>query len=377
MSRRRTWAIARKEFLHIVRDPRSLVMALAVPLVMLLLFGYALTLDVDRIPTLVYDSDQSPQSRELIELFHGSRYFQITGYADDYRTIEREIDDGRILMGLVIPVDYSQDLLAGREARVQILLDGSDSNTAGIAFGYAEAVLAAHAARVRAEAQRRTMGRSIHPPVETRPRVWYNHTLESKNYIVPGLIAVILMVIASLLTSLTVAREWEMGTMEQVLSTPLRPAEMLIGKMLAYFTLGIADTAMAVAVGIGVFNVPFRGNVLLLAFSCCVFLTGALFWGILISAVMRSQQLAYQVSMITSYLPAFLLSGFVWAIENMPRPIQAVTYLVPARYFITILKGVFLKGVGVRILAWELGFLILYAAAVFLVATKKMRQKVA
>lgn len=377
MNPRRLAAVARKEYLHILRDPRSLGMALVMPLVLLMLFGYALTLDVDHIPALVYDADGSPQSRDLIERFNGSRFFDIIGHVREYGAIERAIDADQVLMGLVIPADYSRHLLAGREADVQILLDGSDSNTANIALGYVQSVLALYGQEVRAEAQERKTGQEIRTPVEARLRVWYNHTLESKNYIVPGLIAVILMIIAALLTSLTVAREWEMGTMEQVLSTPMRPAEMVLGKMLAYFTVGVADTIIAIGIGVWIFSVPLRGSVLLLAASCAIFLTGALFWGILISAVMRSQLLAYQASMITSFLPAFLLSGFVYAIENMPKPIQIVTYVVPARYFIVVLKGIFLKGVGVEVLAADLGFLVLYGAAVFLIATKKLRQKVA
>ena len=288
MSFRRTRAVARKEFLHVVRDPGSLTMALAVPLVMLLLFCYALTLDVDRIPTLVHDADRSPQSRELIEQFEGSRYFQILGAVDDYQTIERQVDAGTCLMGVVIRADYSEKLLAGQEADVQILLDGSDSNTASIALGYVQGLLAGHAWRVRAEAQERKMGRRIKPPAEARLRVWYNHEMKSRNYIVPGLIAVILMIIAALLTSLTIAREWEMGTMEQLLSTPVRPAELVLGKMLAYFGVGVADTVMAIVAGVLIFGVPLRGSVLLLAFTCCIFLIGALFWGILLSTLTRS-----------------------------------------------------------------------------------------
>lgn len=377
MNGRRIAAVTRKELLHIVRDPRSLGMALAVPLVMLLLFGVALTLDVDRIPTLVYDADRSPQSRELIARFDGSRFFDITGYTVLYEEIERRVDAGAVLMGLVIPPDFSRELLAGRRARVQILLDGSDSNTASIALGYVNALLGAYELDIRAEAQRRRLGRVVKPPAEARLRVWYNTELKSKNYIVPGLIAVILMIIAALLTSLTIAREWETGTMEQLLSTPLRPAEIVLGKMLAYFGVGAADTLTAILAGVFLFGVPFRGSLLLLGASCGVFLAGALFWGILISAVARSQLLAYQMGMITSFLPAFLLSGFVFAIETMPRPIQVITHIVPARYFITLLRGTFLKGVGLEVLAPELAFLLAYGALVFLVATRKMRQKVA
>ena len=377
MKPRRALAMARKEFLHIVRDPRSLAMALAMPFIMLLLFGYALTLDVDRIATLVYDADQTPQSRELIQRLEGSRYFEILGYVDNYEIIESSVDSSEVLLGLVIPNDFAQDLLSGQEANVQALLDGSDSNTANIALGYVNSVLQTHTVAVRADAQSRRLGRTIQPVAEPRIRVWYNHTLESKNFIVPGLVAVILMIIAALLTSLTIAREWEMGTMEQVLSTPLRPAEIVLGKMLAYFGVGVTDSLVAIVAAVFIFDVPLRGDLLLLGFTCCIFLVGALFWGLMISATMRSQLLAYQASMISSFLPAFLLSGFVYAIENMPRPVQVVSYIVPARYFIRILKGIFLKGVGADILAVEIAFLLAYAAVVFVVATRKMRQKVA
>jgi len=362
MNLRRTRAMARKEFRHILRDPRSLIMALAVPLLLLLLFGYALSLDVDRIPTLIYDADKTSASRELIERFRGSRYFDIRGFVDNYKEIERGIDKNQILLGVAI---------ARGKRDVQILLDGSDSNTAAIALGYAESLLRNYSLELR------TRGRKFAPPVDARLRVWYNPELESKNYVVPGLIAVILMIIAALLTSLTIAREWEMGTMEQLLSAPLRPTEMVLGKMLAFFTVGLADALVAITVGVFVFGVPLRGNVLLLVATSCIFLIGALFWGIFISAAARSQLLAYQIGIITSFLPAFLLSGFIYAIENMPAPIQWITRAVPARYFVTILKGIFLKGVGLDVLGVEVLFLIVYGSLVFLAATRKLRQKLA
>jgi ABC-2 type transport system permease protein len=194
---------------------------------------------------------------------------------------------------------------------------------------------------------------------------------------VPGLIAVILMIIAALLTSLTVAREWEMGTMEQLLSTPARPAEIVLGKMLAFFLVGVADTVVAVLVAVFVFDVPFRGELWLLGLASGVFLSGALFWGIFISAAAKSQLLAFQMGLLSSFLPAFLLSGFVYATENMPPVIQAITYVVPARYFVTILKGVFLKGVGLNVLWPPILLLVVYAAVVFVAATRKLSEKLA
>src|SRR5579883_1273262 len=376
MSYRRTQAIFIKELHHITRDGRSLALALAMPVMMLLLYGYALSLDVDHIQTMIYDQDGSEASRDLMRQFQGSRYFDIAGFTNDYREIERGIDENRILVGLVIPRDFSRDLRSGRGANVQVIIDGSDSNTAAIAMGYAENVVRAYSAAATIDAQNRR-GRHIPPPVDARLRVWYNSSLESKNYVVPGLIAVILMIIAGQLTSLTVAREWEMGTMEQILSTPLRPAEMVMGKMLAYFVVGLTDSAIALIVGVAIFGVPFRGSILVLAISTCVFLCGALFWGIFLSAGCRTQVAAYQLGILSSFLPGFLLSGFVFAIDTMPKAIQVISVIVPARYFVTILKAVFLKGVSLGMLWNQLVYLVIFAAIVYFRAVRKMNQKVA
>jgi len=377
MSYRRIRAVCVKELHHITRDARSLAMALAVPVMMLLLFGFALSLDVDRIPTLVYDQDGSVASRELIRQFTGSRFFDVKGAVAGYPAIERDIDRSRILMAIVIPPRYGQLLAAGREADVQLLIDGSDSNTAGIALGYAETLVRDYSLRLRSEAMNLRTGRTLTPPVDARLRVWYNSSLESKNYVVPGLIAVVLQIIAALLTSLTIAREWEMGTMEQILSTPLRPAEMVLGKMLAYFAVGLVDSAVALLVGIFVFGVPFRGSLLLLTVSICIFLFGALCWGIFVSAAAKTQVQAYQMGILSSFLPAFLLSGFIYSIENMPWVIRAFTHIIPARYVVAILKGIFLKGVGLSVLWGELALLALYAVLVFALATRKLNRKLA
>lgn len=377
MSLRRIRAIARKELLHIVRDVRSLIAALAIPVFLLMLFGYALTLDVDRVPTQVFDRDQTPHSREVIERFRGSRYFAVAASVDSYVDVEQAIDRSRILLGVVIPRGFGSALDSGGEASVQLLLDGSDSNTAAIALNYAEALLQTYVMELRLNALRRMGAPKIQPPAEARLRVWYNEDLKSRNYIVPGLIAVILMILSALMTSLTIAREWENGTMEQLLSTPARPAELLFGKLSAHFAVGIADVLITLVIGVAVFQVPLRGNVLLLFATSCIFLFGALCWGIFLSAVTRSQLLAFQVSVITSFLPAFLLSGFIFSIENMPHVIQAVTYVVPARYFVAFLKGVFLKGTGLDVLWTEVALLAAYAVVLFLVASRKMRSKVA
>jgi len=377
MNLRRTRAMARKEFLHVLRDPRSLGGALALPLMMLMLFGYALTLDVDRVPTLVKDDDRTPQSRELIARFDGSRFFNVIGTAVSYADIESAIDSGRALAGIAIQHGFARDLMAGKTARVQVIIDGSDSNTANIARGYIESTIADYSRTVRQEALDRRGAAGLRVPVEARLRVMYNSELKSRNYIVPGLIAVMVAIITALITSLTIAREWETGTMEQLLSTPVRPLEFVLGKMSAYFALGLADAIISVAVGIAVFGVPLRGHALHLLPPVFLFLFGSLSWGLMVSAIARRQVLAYQLAMISTVLPAFMLSGFVFSIENMPPAIQAVTYIVPARYFTAALKGIFLKGAGLPSIAGELAFLVVYAAVVFLVTVRKVRQRVA
>jgi ABC-2 type transport system permease protein len=375
MSWQRIGAIFKKELRHIMRDPRSLALALVQPLVMLLLFGSALSLDVDRIPTLVYDADQTSASRELVRQFQGSKYFEVEGFVDSNRAVERGIDTNRILVGLVVPRDYAKHVAAGQVADFQILLDGSDSNTASIALSYVNALVQDYGNRLRATALSRHAGRSLPLPVDFQVRIWYNSSLESKNFVVPGLVAVILVVIAGMLASLTIAREWEMGTMEQLLSTPVRPAELVLAKMLAFFTVGAVDTTIAVLVGVFVFDVPFRGSVWLLALTSCLFLSGVFFWGILISALAKTQLVAYQVGVATTFLPSFLLSGFIYSIDNMPKVVQGITHIVPARYFVTILRGIFLKGVGPEVLWGNMLLLVCFMVGVFFLATWRLSQK--
>lgn len=377
ISLRRTRALARKELLHIARDPLSLGMALALPMLLLVLFGYALSLDVDRIPLLLYDQDRTPQSRALIARFEGSRFFEINGYIDGYASAELALDGGKAMAVLVIPHDFGGKLSNARPSPVQLLLDGSDSNTAGIALGYARAMVDGYSNEVRTLYQVRHGSGEIQPPVDTRLRVVFNSGLKSKNYIIPGLIAVILMMIAAMLSSLSIAREWENGTMEELLSTPLRPAELVLGKLSAFFVLGAADTVTAVLAGVFVFEAPLRGSVLLLAASAFVFLFGALCWGLWLSAITRNQLQAYQLGLMSSFLPAFLLSGFVYSIDGMPLIPRLLSRIVPARYFVALLKGIFLKGTGLETLWGEMALLVLYAAVVFVLITRKLGRKIA
>jgi ABC-2 type transport system permease protein len=377
MNPRRVRAVARKETLHLLRDPRSLGMAVAIPMLLLVLFGYALTLDVDDVPLAVWDQDGTPASRELVSRFEASRYFSLRGHKGGYPELEREIDSGRALMALVVPVGFGGEVAAGRTARVQLLVDGSDSNTATLAIGYAEAAVAGYSRDVALDALRRIGAQEARRPIQLQPRVWFNADLESKNYIIPGLIAVIMMVIAALLTSLTVAREWERGTMEQLLSTPITGSELILGKLIPYFAVGMADVLIAVAMGEYLFQVPLRGSGALLFAMAAVFLAGSLSLGMVISIVTKSQLLASQLAMVLTFLPSFLLSGFMYAISNMPPAIQAVSYVVPARYFVVLLKGIYLKGVGLEVLAFEAALLTVFGAAMVLLANLKFKKRLA
>ena len=376
MKLQRIKAVAKKEFLHVFRDPRSLGLGIAIPMILLFLFGYALTLDVDRVPLIVWDQSHSHASRDFISRFTGSRYFALQGHADNYREIERAIDRREALIAVVIPVDFAGRIESGRKADVQVIVDGSDSNTATFALGYADAAALSYSSDVAVKATRRSGGSPPAPLLDVRPRVWFNSDLISKNYIFPGLIAVIMMVITALLTSLTVAREWETGTMEQLISTPLKGPELIAGKLIPYFAVGILDLVLSVVVGEFVFDVPLRGSLPLLFGMSVLFLIGALSLGMLISIVAKSQRLASQIAMVTTMLPAFLLSGFIFPIDNMPLVIRAITHIITARYFVVILRGIYLKDVGLDVLAGEAGFLAVFGALVIFLSIRKFRKKI-
>jgi ABC-2 type transport system permease protein len=375
MNARRIRAVARKEFLHILRDPRSLAIAIALPMLLLTLFGFALSFDVDNVPLVVWDQSGSPASREFVSRFTGSRYFSLRGAAWNYRDVENAIDTRHAMVALVIPADFAQLIEAGRIAPVQLIVDGSDSNTATIAMGYAEVVAQAYSQDVALRLTQRLGARMPDAPLALEPRVWFNADLESRNYIIPGLIAVIMMVIAALLTSLTVAREWERGTMEQLVSTPVRGPELIVGKLVPYFCIGIFDVLLAVIMAEFVFNVPFRGNLVLLFGIAAIFLIGVLALGIWVSVVTKNQALANQFAMILTFLPAYLLSGFMTPIANMPHALQMITYVVPARYFVEMIKGIYLKGVGLGTFALDALLLTSFSAAMVALAISAFRKK--
>jgi ABC-2 type transport system permease protein len=375
MKLRRIRAVTRKEWKQIVRDTRSLMLSLGIPMLLIVLFSWALKLDVSDIKTLVIDRDRTPASREYIGRFAHIEYFDIVGYSDDYNEAIHGIDVGDLKAVIVIPKGFGADLKADRGADVQLITDGSDPLTAQVLVGYVTAITSVFSQEHILDALSKAGVRTGTIPLDVSVRVWFNPEMESKNFIIPGLIAVIMMVIAGLLTSLTIAREWERGTMEQLISTPVTVAELLIGKLIPYVELGLIDFILALLVGTLIFGVPLKGSIVLLFVMTIVFLVGAMSLGLLISIIAKKQVQASQMAILITFLPSFIMSGFVFPISNMPLALKAITYIVPARYFVTILKGIFLKGVGVSIL-WAEGILLLcFTAVIFVLAMRKFKKE--
>jgi ABC-2 type transport system permease protein len=370
MDSTRLLAMARKEWIQLRRDRRSMILAFVLPLFLLLFFGYAISWDVDDIPLAVLDLDGTRQSRELIEALEASGYITVTEYVASQDQVEAVLVGDDALGVLTIPPGFAVDLgSSARPAEIQLLLDGSDANTSTIALNYADAIVARYGARVA------LAGRSAEPPISLESRAWYNPDLESRHMIVPGLIAVIMSIIAAMLTALTIAREWERGTMEQLASTPVSRVEVVLGKLLPYLGIGLFDVAVTVAAGMTIFGTPLNGSVLLLAGLTLLFLVGALGLGIFISAAVKSQVLATQIAMVATYLPAVLLSGFLFDIASMPVVLRGVTFLIPARYFVTVTRGIFLKGVGGAVLWPQATLMLLYAVIGLTLATRAFKKE--
>ena len=369
MKARRLLAVARKESLHLLRDWRSLALALAIPLLLILVYGYALTFDLRHAPIVICDQSQSRESRELISLITGTSYFDLLAYVTDSNDLAGYLIRGQAMLALIIPRDFAENVAAERPASVQLLVDGSDANTSRLARSYAEAVTGLYANQVMLRAMDATI-----PPgqADLRVRGWYNQDLRSQNVLVPGIIALVMVVVAALLTSSTISKEWESGSMEQLISTPIQVDELIFGKAAPYFVIGMLDVAMAVTAGRLVFSVPIAGNAGLLFALSALFLTGALFLGLFLSSALKSQVLANQLAILTGFIPTLILSGFVFAIANMPQPLQWLTYIVHARYFIVILRGIYLKGVGLEILWVQALFLAIYALIMLFLARKKL-----
>jgi ABC-2 type transport system permease protein len=376
MSLTRLLAIAQKEVVQILRDTRSLIIVVLMPVVLVLLFGYGVNLDLKGLTVYVLDQDGSQASQDLLKHFQASEYFHIERVVSDYSELTRAIDDGHANMGIVIPWDYSRRLSDGRHVEIQALVDGSDDNTANVLIGYSQAVVQGYTAQMQIN-WLHGHGISIQPAaMSVETRTWYNEDLESSAFIIPGVLALVMSVIGAFLTSLTIAREWERGTMEQLISTPVTAMEIMLGKLAPYFVLGMFDTVISALIAIYWFDVPFRGSWVTLMVASAMFMVVVLSLGFLISVLAKNQFAASQIALVITFLPAFLLSGFLFSIEQMPVALQWITrILIPARYYVSVLKKIFLKGTPAAMLYEDLIPLVVFAFVLALVATRSFHKR--
>jgi ABC-2 type transport system permease protein len=371
----RLLAVARKEVVQIMRDARSLIIVVLMPAILVLLFGYGVNLDLKGLPVYVIDQDGSQQSQDLLKHFQASEYFHVERVVSGYPALTRALDDGHAKMGIVIPWNFSQRLSDGRSVEIQAIVDGSDDNTANVLIGYAQAVAQSYSVQIQID-WLRARGLSIQPAtMSVETRTWYNEDLESSAFIIPGVLALVMSVIGAFLTSLTIAREWERGTMEQLISTPVTAMEIMLGKLAPYFVLGMFDTIVSAIIAIYWFQVPFRGSWVTLMVASALFMVVVLALGFFISVLAKNQFAASQIALLITFLPAFLLSGFLFSIEQMPIALQWITRILPARYYVSALKKIFLKGTSANMLYAELIPLIVFALVLAIVATRSFHKR--
>lgn len=362
---RRMAAMAVKELLQLRRDWRTAATLLGMPVLLLLIYGYALSFDVEDVRLAVLDRSGSRASRDVVEAFLASGYFERVATVRDHAELDRLFDTGRAQAALVLPDDLAAGVAAGRRVGVQLVLDGADSQTATTVLGYARQIVAATSAELVPVELRRP------PPVAARPTVWYNPELESSIFLVPGLVAFILMVTSAIATALAVVREKERGTMESLRATPLRAVDLLLGKTLPYLVLASASAAGSLFLAWLLFDMPVRGSLVQVAVVTLLFLAGGLAWGVLLSSVADTQQVAFQLSLLSTMLPTLLLSGFVFPISSMPEALQVITHIVPARYYIAALRAIVLKGAGPEVWWPQAAALVVYGAIVLVLATAR------
>lgn len=371
---RRLKPVIIKEFRQIRRDPTSLGMLLVLPAAMIVLVGYALNFDVKHVPLLVLDQSKTPESREYLAMFQHSEHFALTGTPSTYEEIEQAFLNGDAKIALVLPADFGRDLLAGREATVQMLVDGADANTAGQAMGNAVRMTMDYSNRVLLQALQRA-GRSAYVPVDLQSRIWYNPDLVSSRFLVPGLIGFIIMLTGVIATSMTVVREKERGTMEQIMVSPLRPIEVILGKTLPYMAISLVSATFILLLGYVLFAIEVKGGLLLLYAGITMIVLGALGQGLLISTITDSQQVAFIISVFSSLLPSFLLSGFVFPVASMPVVLQVVSNVSVTKFFLVVVRGVMLKGVGFGAVWEQFVFMGIFALVTLGFSVKRLQKR--
>jgi ABC-2 type transport system permease protein len=369
--------IIKKEFLQLRRDRRMLPIIFIAPVLQLIILGYAANLDIKNIRTVVCDLDRTESSRDLVSKFSNSEYFEVRDNIYSLKEIDRYLDFGMASMAIVIPRRFGSDLAAGRQPQLQVIFDGSESTYATAGIQYATIIVNTYSRAVMLETLARLRDRSLRiPAINPEFRVWYNPDLKSRNFFIPGILALLLMVMTTLLTSLAIVKEKEVGTMEQLIVSPIRPYALIIGKLAPFIIIGMMDIILVMLVATFVFNVPVKGSVFLLFGLCVVYLMTTLGLGLFVSTISKNQQQAMLGSMFFLMLPMIYLSGFVFPIENMPKPMQYVTYIIPLRYFIIIIRGLFLKGVGMHELWGQALILFLFGLAILGLSISRFSKKV-
>jgi ABC-2 type transport system permease protein len=367
--------IIRKEFLQLRQDRKMFGISFIAPVLQLIILGYAATFDVSHIPTVVCDFDNSPSSRQLIRSFTCTEYFRVVGYFDKTSAIDNQLDDGHASIAIVIPRGFEKKIGAGVSAPLQIIADGTETSTAGIGLSYATIIVSQFSQNILLESLVKQGVVTLPARVSAEFRVWYNPELKSRNFMVPGVLGLLLMVMTMLLTSLAIVKEKELGTLEQLVVTPIKPYQLIIGKLAPFFMIGVVDVLLVVFFASLVFNLPVKGGVPLLVSLSLIFLMTTLGLGLFISTISRTQQQAMMTAIFFFMLPMMFFAGFVFPIENMPTIIQYVSYLIPLRYYFIIVRGLFLKGVGIQILWPQALALLLFGSTILSMSVMRFQKK--
>jgi ABC-2 type transport system permease protein len=368
--------IIKKEFLQFKRDPKMFGVILIAPIIQLIFLGYAATLDVNIVHTLVYDQDQTVESRKFIESFTSSGFFKIDYYADDYTQLTQKLDKGNIILALVIPKDFSEKIQRRETSPVQAIFNGSDGNTASIAAGYVAKIVQGYAENIVLNTMDKS-GRKILPVgrIEPEIRVWYNPQLLTRHFMVPGIVGLLLSIITLILTSLGIVKEKEIGTLEQLIVTPIKSWQLIIGKLVPFVILGFVAVVIVLTAMTYIFDIPVRGSVPFLFLCSLFYILSTLGLGLFVSTISKTQQQAMMIAIFGIMMPMVYLSGFAFPIENMPKIIQYISYLIPLRYFITIIRGVILKGIGFKELWQEATVLLFMGIAILFLSSLRFRKK--
>ncbi len=367
--------IIRKEFLQLRQDRKMFGISFLAPVFQLIILGYAATFDVSHIPMAVCDFDNSPSSRELVRSFTSTEYFRVVGYFDKTSEIDNQLDDGHASIAVVIPRGFEKKIGAGQSAPLQVIADGTETSTAGIGLSYVSIIVSRYAQNILLESLVKRGSVTMPASLSAEFRVWYNPELKSRNFMVPGVLGLLLMVMTMLLTSLAIVKEKELGTLEQLVVTPIKPYQLIIGKLAPFFLIGVVDVILVVFFASLIFSLPVKGGVLLLLFLSLIFLMTTLGLGLFVSTISRTQQQAMMTAIFFFMLPMMFFSGFVFPIENMPTIIQYISYLIPLRYYFVIVRGLFLKGVGMNILWTQALALLIFGSVILSLSVMRFQKR--